>query len=79
MTMQEARMKALVGAWDTRPQHVAAELAALRGRIKQLEQELARCREENAALRSELVEAPRLESRLESDELQVLTTASAAG
>lgn len=46
-------MKALVGAWDTRPQHVMAEIAALRGRIKQLEQELARTREENAALRSE--------------------------
>lgn len=46
-------MKALVGAWDSRPTHVMAEIAALRGRIKQLEQELARTREENAALRSE--------------------------
>lgn len=46
-------MKALVGAWDSRPQHVMAEIAALRGRIRQLEQELARTREENAALRSE--------------------------
>lgn len=57
-------MKALVGAWDTRPQHVVAELAALRGRIKELEQELARCREENAALRSELMDSSNIEIEL---------------
>lgn len=59
-------MKALVGAWDSRPQHVMAEIVALRGRIRQLEQELARTREENAALRSEHLDTMDIEIALTS-------------
>lgn len=70
-------MKALVGAWDARPQHVVAEMAALRGRVKELEQELARTREENAALRAELLDAPRVERSVEREMEIALSSASA--
>jgi len=64
-------MKALVGAWDTRPRNVMAEMASLRGRIKELEQELARSRAENAAL------SALLDSGVEPD-IEIALTATAS-
>jgi hypothetical protein len=43
-------MKALVGSWDHRPYQLLAEITALRGRIAQLERELAEARSDNAEL-----------------------------
>lgn len=47
-------MKALVGSWDRRPYHLLAEITALRARVSELQQELDRAREDNAALRRAL-------------------------
>ena len=47
-------MKALVGSWDNRPYRLLAEVTALRTRVRELEQELALAREENAVLRESL-------------------------
>lgn len=49
-------MKAIVGSWDHRPYQLLAEITALRGRVRDLEQALARAEEENAALRARLRE-----------------------
>lgn len=46
-------MKALVGSWEHRPYRLLAEVTALRGRVRDLEQELQRVREDNAVLRAE--------------------------
>jgi hypothetical protein len=43
-------MKALVGSWDHRPYQLLAEITALRGRVAQLERELAEARAENLEL-----------------------------
>lgn len=45
-------MKALVGSWDTRPYRLLAEVTALRGRVRELEAELASARSENELLRA---------------------------
>lgn len=44
-------MKALVGSWDHRPYQLLAEITALRARVRELEQQLADARAENAVLR----------------------------
>lgn len=49
-------MKAIVGSWDHRPYQLLAEITALRGRVRDLEQALARAEEDNAALRARLRE-----------------------
>lgn len=46
-------MKALVGSWEQRPYRLLAELTALRSRVRDLEQELQRVREDNTLLRAE--------------------------
>ena len=46
-------MKALVGSWEQRPYRLLAELTALRSRVRDLEQEVQRVREENSLLRAE--------------------------
>ena len=46
-------MKALVGSWEHRPYQLLAEVTALRGRVRDLEQELQRAHEENAVLRAQ--------------------------
>lgn len=47
-------MKALVGSWENRPYRLLAEVTALRGRVRDLEQALRQAEEENALLRAEL-------------------------
>lgn len=49
-------MKALIGSWDNRPYRLLAETTALRARVAELEQELARAREHNALLQEALRE-----------------------
>lgn len=49
-------MKALVGSWDHRPYQLVTEITALRGRVAELEEALARAQEDNAALRKALRE-----------------------
>lgn len=46
-------MKALVGSWETRPYRLLAEVTALRGRVRELEEALQRVQEENAVLRGQ--------------------------
>lgn len=46
-------MKALVGSWEQRPYRLLAELTALRSRVRDLEEELQRVREDNTLLRAE--------------------------
>lgn len=46
-------MKALVGSWEQRPYRLLAEVTALRTRVRDLEQDLERAREENMLLRAE--------------------------
>ena len=55
-------MKALVGSWDHRPYRLLAEITALRARVAELEEELARAREESAALR---------EAARETDDIEI--------
>ncbi len=47
-------MKALIGSWDHRPYHLLAEATALRARVAELQAELDRANNENAALREAL-------------------------
>jgi hypothetical protein len=49
-------MKAIIGSWDHRPYQLLAEITALRGRVRDLENALARAEEENATLRARLRE-----------------------
>jgi hypothetical protein len=49
-------MKALVGSWDDRPYRLLAEVTALRRRVAELKDALARAEEENAMLREALRE-----------------------
>lgn len=49
-------MKAIIGSWDHRPYQLLAEITALRGRVRDLENALARAEEENAELRARLRE-----------------------
>ena len=54
-------MKALVGSWDHRPYQLLAEVAALRARVRELEEALDVAQRENAQLRGAL------DARLEQD------------
>ncbi len=45
-------MKAIIGGVERRPQQLLAELTALRTRVRELQEELAREREANARLRA---------------------------
>lgn len=56
-------MKALVGSWDNRPYRLLAEVTALRGRVRDLEQALQRAEEENAVLRAQHAQLQALEQR----------------
>ena len=47
-------MKALVGSWENRPYRLLAEVTALRGRVRDLEEAVRRAEEENAVLRAQL-------------------------
>lgn len=47
-------MKALIGAWDSQPHKLLAEITALRSKIARLEGEIADLESENAMLRSRL-------------------------
>lgn len=57
-------MKALVGACERRPVRLLAEVAALRGRVRELEQALGDAQQENEALRAALREREDLEIAL---------------
>lgn len=57
-------MKALVGACERRPVRLLAEVTALRGRVRELEQALARAQQENEALRAAVRERDELEVAL---------------
>lgn len=57
-------MKALVGACERRPVRLLAEVAALRRRVRELEQALGDAQQENDALRGALREREELEVAL---------------
>lgn len=52
-------MKAIIGSWDHRPYQLLAEATALRARVAELQAQLDRAAEENAALREALLESQR--------------------
>ncbi|HUH08501.1 MAG TPA: hypothetical protein VML96_11950 [Egibacteraceae bacterium] len=57
-------MKALIGSWDNRPHRLLAEVTALRTRVRELETELERARQEVDALRM-------AEERAQMDDMEV--------
>ncbi|MBW3601357.1 MAG: hypothetical protein KY434_01500 [Actinobacteria bacterium] len=65
-------MKTLLGAWDSRPYPLLAEITALRTRIAELEAALERAERENAALRQARGEAG--DSGSHGDDRQVALT-----
>ena len=46
-------MKAVLGSWENRPYRLLAEVAALRSRVQEFQQERAQMQAELAALREE--------------------------
>ena len=46
-------MKAVLGSWENRPYRLLAEVAALRSRVQEFQQERAQMQAELAALRAE--------------------------
>ncbi len=56
-------MKALVGSWENRPYRLLAEVTALRGRVRDLEQALQRAEEENALLRAQQSQLDAIDER----------------
>jgi hypothetical protein len=56
-------MKALVGSWENRPYRLLAEVTALRGRVRDLEQALQRAEEENALLRAQQSQLEAIDER----------------
>ena len=56
-------MKALVGSWENRPYRLLAEVTALRGRVRDLEQALQRAEEENAMLRAQQAQLEAIDER----------------
>lgn len=62
-------MKALIGSWDNRPHRLLAEVTALRTRVRELETELDRARQEVDALRV-------AEERAQMDDMEVVLSSS---
>ena len=56
-------MKALVGSWENRPYKLLAEVTALRGRVRDLEEALRRAEEQNALLRAQQAQFGQMDER----------------